>query len=1344
MSIEFQALSDAVYSSKYQLTDKNGNKIDKDRFDTFKRVAKALAKNETNPDYWADKFYEAMCCGAVPAGRILGNAGAEEHKPNTSQINCVVADTIFDKIEGIGQSVKDSLITLSTGSGIGYEFCLAPETKILLSDLSWKAVKDVVIGDSLVGFDENLNLQKALFKESFVENVVELTRPCYRITTTKGEVVASSEHLWVGRQSVRAYWQKEATYRWVATEDLVVGDEIGYTIEPWEFEDSWEAGWFAGMLDGEGYFQINKLGKGVLGIGQNEGLLLDKLKEFLVQRSIEYKEYRNVSYTGKIFVQLRFKKFATWKILGSLRPKRLLPRSAELWQNSKLISGNHQTAKILKLEYLGEQPVIATRTSTKTLIANGLLSHNSTLRPKGSFVNGVGSSTSGPLPFTDIFDKGCFTIASAGGRRGAQMATFDLRHPDVLDFIKAKREDGRFRQFNISVLVPQSFFNDENDWIFRFPIRKLDPFLLTTETMWDVWHVEDEGYITNEHGQTLFKIYGKMPKSEIWKLILQSNYDYAEPGIIFIDRLNQENNLWFCEIIRSTNPCGEQALPPNGSCLLGSIDLTKFVDRPFTDNAFFDFDKFSNIVDVFTRLLDNVVEFNNLPLEAQRKEILRKRRHGMGFFGLGSALILLGIKYDSNEALEFAEKVTKLMALRGYITGCELAKEKGCAPVLEEYFEVTPAIVEKCSEFGDLVVGQKVKGINLFLQSPYMQRLLEDEPQLKQDLLLYGCRFSHHTSIAPTGTISLALGDNSSGGIEPTFAHQYFRNLTVEGKKTRQQQAVYSKEFLLYKKLFGANKTDEMLLKDLPSYFVTADTILWEAHVKMVAVVQKWVDSSISKCVEGSTLVPTNYGLKRMDELSKVLHTTHDSFEEPLTDLKVLCPDGKMRNVTNHYFGGEKQCKKIRFNNGYELTASLTHRVKTPFGWKTFGELLVGDSVLCSSDVTEYEGVAGHSLPEATYEGHYSKPILIPTQVTTDFSLFVGMWLADGSLTESNGAINFTNSDDFVIDQYVELIVELFSINPRIVYDTRSSKKLRTVTFASKRCCQWLKGLCGHKAGGKKIPDQIMTGSRDELLALLKGLSLDGCNLDNATCIYEGKSYLLAKQLFEISFVLGLEPRFGKKWVNTHNYYVYGVRIYGFNGCLESRKDSGGKHDRLVPIPNEVYTLEFDSSHPQRVIFGVIQRGERCSGSIKEATLIKLGVAYDPTIYSVLITDIEDVVTKVYDITVEESHDYSLGGIWSHNTINLPTDISFDEFKDVYQYAYSVGCKAVSTYRYNPETLGSILSRTSDLEKSRYEFTLDDGTVIKCKGNDQITYEGEVTIAENLFNALKEKTYGKF
>lgn len=207
----------------------------------------------------------------------------------------------------------------------------------------------------------------------------------------------------------------------------------------------------------------------------------------------------------------------------------------------------------------------------------------STLRPKGAHISGLGARTSGPIPFADIFDKGCFTIASAGGRRGAQMATFDVRHPDVIDFIKAKREDGKFRQFNISVLLPDEFFNDENSWTFRFPIRKNDPSIGDSQRLWDFWHVEDENYIKNEQGQTLFKEYGKVNKTELLDLVLKSNYDYAEPGVIFVDRLNKENNLWFCEYLNSTNPCitGDTKIAVAGQGAIAIKDLVESgVDVP--------------------------------------------------------------------------------------------------------------------------------------------------------------------------------------------------------------------------------------------------------------------------------------------------------------------------------------------------------------------------------------------------------------------------------------------------------------------------------------------------------------------------------------------------------------------------------------------------------------------------------------------------------------------------------------------------------------------------------------------------------------------------------------------
>lgn len=1172
--MSFQPVSDSVYNSKYQLFDKHGNAVDKDRDDSFLRVAKALAKNEVNSSYWETAFFNAMLNGAIPAGRILGNAGAEEHKPNTSLINCIVSDTILDSIESIGKAIEESLITLSGGSGIGYEFsslrpkgsyvagvgaCFTEDTEILdvnLNSISFKDLEQKLISEDVYTFSTSPNgsLQVSKILKCWV---TKQAKTYVKVTLDNGSIIkCTTDHKFLLRsgeyisainltpnmslmplyhkttakhndKNLRNYVLDNLSGKYIPVyklsshrkecKALQVPDDVKVCVhhkdfnslndEPTNLEFLTESDHFRlhtlvrnadpdfqAILAKTAKERANKLWEKLRNdqdafaewqrkqLAHRDDPLWKQRQSSIAQRSIcseaviekrvqNHKKYvqqnresfnveqnrralkgqetrinsiiaelkqRNMALTSANFDHIGLSKSngcgASFKKAMKVRPDLLIDfidnkinpynRSEkrcetcinkvltelksrklektisaftevmdELYEpaylNWPLIKHHFPEFPTLLTEYNHTVQKVEFCTSEKLLnfydLEVDVSFHNFPLAC-GVFVH---NSTSGPLPFADIFDKGCFTIASAGGRRGAQMATFDLRHPDVLDFIKVKREDGRFRQFNISVLVPQSFFNEETEWTFRFPIRSSDPTLVTAETMWDDWHVEDNGYITNEHGQTLFKIYGKMPKSEIWNLILQSNYEYAEPGIIFIDRLNQENNLWFCEAIRATNPCvvagtkvltrdgyksietlvgqsvdiwngyewsnvvpkitgenqkvlsvqfsngssltctlyhrfklqdniiieaqdlklydkietyfmpegdlcknievikiedagiaelvycfnepkrhtavfngivtsqcGEQALPPNGSCLLGSIDLTQFVEQPFTDNASFNFGMFADTVDVFTRMLDNVVEFNNLPLQAQRDEIIRKRRHGMGFFGLGSALILLGIRYDSSQALEFAEKVTKLMAIRGYMTGCELAKEKGSAPILDEYFELTPEIVKKCPSFEDLELGQRIKGIYLFLQSPYMQRLLKDEPQLKQDLLQYGCRFSHHTSIAPTGTISLALGNNTSGGIEPQFSHQYFRNLTVEGKKTRQQQAVYSKEFLLYKELYGKNKTDEQLLKELPDYFVTADTISWKAHVDMVAVVQKWVDSSISKTINVPTDIP--------------------------------------------------------------------------------------------------------------------------------------------------------------------------------------------------------------------------------------------------------------------------------------------------------------------------------------------------------------------------------------------------------------------------------------------------------------------------------------------------------
>ena len=492
----------------------------------------------------------------------------------------------------------------------------------------------------------------------------------------------------------------------------------------------------------------------------------------------------------------------------------------------------------------------------------------STLRPKGAYVSGAGAYTSGPLSFMDIFDKMCFTVSSAGGRRGAQMATFDVSHPDVMEFIRAKREDGRLRQFNLSLLITSEFIEavkDDAQWNLSFPITEKEAkedgidVYTSSEIVWRRFPVE-QSYIRNEQGLTACKIYNTIPANRLWNMIMTSTYDFAEPGFILIDEVNNKNNNWFDENIRATNPCGEQPLPPYGSCLLGSVNLTKFVNNPFTPEAEFDWDKYREVVSVFTRMLDNVVEINGLPLEGQREAIEYKRRHGMGFLGLGSTATMLGMTYGDQQSVDFTEQISREMAMAGWNQALELAEEKGPAPIMKEVFEVTtemlalrPEMVKDGYQAGDEVTGAVLHA----KYSRYMQQVAEQDPDLVERLARVGARFTHHSSIAPTGTISLSMANNASNGIEPSFAHHYSRNVIREGRKTKEKVDVFSYELLAYREVVNANAMpySENPEEQLPANFVTSDSITPKQHVDIQAAAQKWVDSSISKTAN----VPTDY-----------------------------------------------------------------------------------------------------------------------------------------------------------------------------------------------------------------------------------------------------------------------------------------------------------------------------------------------------------------------------------------------------------------------------------------------------------------------------------------------------
>jgi ribonucleoside-diphosphate reductase alpha chain len=840
----------------------------------------------------------------------------------------------------------------------------------------------------------------------------------------------------------------------------------------------------------------------------------------------------------------------------------------------------------------------------------------STLRPKGAYVSGAGAHTSGPLSFMDIYDKMCFTISSAGGRRGAQMATFDVGHPDVMDFIRAKREDGRLRQFNLSLLITNEFMQavkNDTDWKLAFPLTQKEVEddevnLKADDIIWREWPIT-EGYVTDDTGLVACKVYKIIKASHLWDMIMSSTYDFAEPGFILIDEVNEKNNNWFDENIRATNPCvtadtrlhtqhglipigelytagtplqvtvdkrtldkdrgvttrpavpafmtaeqadvyrvetedgyeikatewhdfytprgkiklrelksgdslliqsgkgqfgeqgsdqlgqllglitgdghftnrgqgkeaaivnfwgkdcslathvaeyvnsmiadvsrtkrtyqvspvavpernhvfirsvilarvlehygftrqsklrvpeviwrgseacvkgylsglfqadgtvnissqsqscsirlassypdllkdvqmlltnfgvfsrirkrrdagqrllpdgkggkkhyecradyeliidgesreqfmqeigflleyknaryadwvkdkalkktqsfvskiksityvgkqavfdttqadhntvifnglvtgqcGEQPLPPYGSCLLGSINLTKFVRAPFTPDATFDWEEFRKVVGTFTRMLDNVVEINGLPLEGQRDAIMHKRRHGMGFLGLGSTLTMLQKKYGESDAVDFTEEVSRELAMEGWRAGLALAKEKGPAPIMDENFKVTKEMLRKRPEMkkDGFKVGSKIKGKVLHARySRYMQQVATLDSELVDQLAEVGARFTHHSSIAPTGTISLSLANNASNGIEPSFAHHYARNVIREGKKTKEKVDVFSFELLAYRELI--NKEAMPFAEDeaskLPDYFIAADDVSPKQHV---------------------------------------------------------------------------------------------------------------------------------------------------------------------------------------------------------------------------------------------------------------------------------------------------------------------------------------------------------------------------------------------------------------------------------------------------------------------------------------------------------------------------------
>lgn len=821
-------------------------------------------------------------------------------------------------------------------------------------------------------------------------------------------------------------------------------------------------------------------------------------------------------------------------------------------------------------------------------LGGGIGFNFSSLRPKGAAVRGVGGTSSGVCSFIDIYNTALGVVKQGGSRRAASIAILDISHPEILDFIRAKRDENRWTNFNISVNITNDFIEavrEDKDWIFKFKDKEYD----------------------------------KIKAKKLWDELVESMWLKGEPGILSLDNINYWGNSSVLGYkILGTNPCGELPSESKNSCCLGSINLITHYE-----NGEFNFEKFKETISIAVRFLDNILDLNNYPFKDYEKIGRDLRRIGLGIMGLADLFYLMKIKYGSKESLEFTEKMLICLRDTAYQTSIDLAEERGSFPALDA---------------------------NKLLKSNYIKTLPKE---IQDGIKKIGLRNINLLSQPPTGTTSQVAGVSS--GHEPVYQLEYTRKDRIG------EVRLIDPFYLAWQK--------ENPDAEKPDYFVTTHDLTSKEHLDIHLLFTKYIDNSVSKCVGKGTLIYTNKGTLPIEKLTDEHNLMPDSFHKPLENLYIIDGDGKQRKVTSHYYGGRKPTVIIKFNNGASYELSTNHNIMTYDGWKKAGEITQKDLVLCRKYENLFKVDGEVKLPDINkndFKTNSNKDFEIPSKMSTNFSKWIGMFIADGCLIESTGEISLCEKNDVVGDLFDSLSFDVFGLIPKKIVDKRNGVINHSIT--SRNIVRWLKSQIGYRSYDKHIPDSILCGNEREQLAFLSGITLDGYakgrnkrgvkKKATKLVIYEGRSEELVKQIYSITKSLGFNPRMHSKNVSGYNYKTYGVSVDSPITCIEYHKNDivYKQLSYYHPIKINYKAIKLNkivgAYHPQ---YSALRDMKRRDANYASTSVLKsLGISFDEDVYIIKPVDIKFSENDVYDIEVEESHTYLIDGIISHNTINFP------------------------------------------------------------------------------------------